>query len=499
MADDTELKRTFANTTEQLRYVAKEKSCWACTVGQFFETFVENKDDEYQVSIPPYQRDYAWTEVQLNQLLSDLGKVKDRELGGAYHLGTIILHRNGNRLDVVDGQQRLRTFDLILNGGDPHLGYDDKTPDGRKAFENAKDLVGNVNNTLNEVLRHGTLVCIAVDNLDEAFQLFTTQNGRGQELSGENLLKAFHYHEMTHGDSFSCPKPERLSELEQQWEETVVGTGAKHEVRHVLTQHLFLARLWARGEWRKGHAVAKKESFDKVRHLNEYKGLTLNREAYPMQNILGLCDLMRKELRSGGMLSGLVRAYFLPRLSQKTRLIDFTLDPFVTISQPIVNGEDFFEYARTYAQLAQILFDENKQEVTSEAVEKFRDFYKTYCLKSSQEKYAREVYETFILMTVDRFGEMGLSTLYRLLWILAYYERLTKQRLVYSSAGDTYGFEVCSLLAFGSTLETVKTEVKKLVEEAVKGIDDYKETYKTEKERKKRYKEIKDLSAQGIR
>ena len=218
-----------------------------------------------------------------------------------------------------------------------------------------------------------------------------------------------------------------------------------------------------------------------------------------MQNILGLCDLMRKELRSGGMLSGLVRAYFLPRLSQKTRLIDFTLDPFVTISQPIVNGEDFFEYARTYAQLAQILFDENKQEVTSEAVEKFRDFYKTYCLKSSQEKYAREVYETFILMTVDRFGEMGLSTLYRLLWILAYYERLTKQRLVYSSAGDTYGFEVCSLLAFGSTLETVKTEVKKLVEEAVKGIDDYKETYKTEKERKKRYKEIKDLSAQGIR
>lgn len=451
MADDTELKRTFANTTEQLRYVAKEKSCWACTVGQFFETFVENKDDEYQVSIPPYQKDYAWTEVQLNQLLSDLGKVKDRELGGAYHLGTIILHRNGNRLDVVDGQQRLRTFDLILNGGDPHLGYDDKTPDGRKAFENAKKLMEKTDNILKEALRHGTLVCIAVDNLNEAFQLFETQNNCAQELSPANLLKAFHYGEMCCKDAQNPPSREKLYDLEGYWEADV----ASKDAYPILTDALFFIRRWSRGE--------KKMRFRREEHLGEYKGATLYRDAEergaPWQNVWILCHFLRKSVVETGML----RRDLMPKIKREADIDDLPVDPFVSITQPIINGENFFEYARTYAVIAKLLFID--RQTNRQGLLGFYTFYNKYCLGEKKERtgdiYARRVYEAFVMVVVDRFGSKSIERpeVYRPLWLLAYRDRLASKKLRFESAGEQYGKVVYSILSSKSSIADVVNEL----------------------------------------
>ncbi|WP_333617741.1 DUF262 domain-containing protein [Dietzia sp.] len=72
--------------------------------------------------IPVYQRAYAWGEEQIEQLLRD---VRDARIKGVpnYYLGTIVVHSDTRiidgapveRLEVVDGQQRLTTLALILS------------------------------------------------------------------------------------------------------------------------------------------------------------------------------------------------------------------------------------------------------------------------------------------------------------------------------------------------------------------------------------------------
>ena len=56
--------------------------------------------------VPPNQREYAWTDLEVRQLFQDFAKaIADNEPG--YFLGTIVtIPRPDGTLEVVDGQQR---------------------------------------------------------------------------------------------------------------------------------------------------------------------------------------------------------------------------------------------------------------------------------------------------------------------------------------------------------------------------------------------------------
>ena len=65
--------------------------------------------------IPGYQRDYAWTDRNVDDLFDDVAEAL--ESGGSHYLGTFILSQK-NKLapvHVVDGQQRLTTLTMILD------------------------------------------------------------------------------------------------------------------------------------------------------------------------------------------------------------------------------------------------------------------------------------------------------------------------------------------------------------------------------------------------
>lgn len=62
--------------------------------------------------IPLYQRDYAWEEKQIRQLIEDIDDVKE---GDNYYIGSLIVSKKGEQFEVVDGQQRLTTLFMILN------------------------------------------------------------------------------------------------------------------------------------------------------------------------------------------------------------------------------------------------------------------------------------------------------------------------------------------------------------------------------------------------
>lgn len=69
-----------------------------------------------QFFIPAYQRGYRWTKRQVTDLLNDLKefqrKAKKQEF---YCLQPIVVKKNEDKWEVVDGQQRLTTIYIILN------------------------------------------------------------------------------------------------------------------------------------------------------------------------------------------------------------------------------------------------------------------------------------------------------------------------------------------------------------------------------------------------
>ncbi len=68
--------------------------------------------------IPVYQRDYAWKEFQIRQLIQDVVDYAKDKPGCNYYIGTLIvyerLHNDLLIYETIDGQQRLTTLSILL-------------------------------------------------------------------------------------------------------------------------------------------------------------------------------------------------------------------------------------------------------------------------------------------------------------------------------------------------------------------------------------------------
>lgn len=68
---------------------------------------------ESNYSIPIYQRNYAWTNTEIEQLIEDIDSLSV-DSGEQYFLGNLIVNLNDEKYEVTDGQQRLTTLYLLL-------------------------------------------------------------------------------------------------------------------------------------------------------------------------------------------------------------------------------------------------------------------------------------------------------------------------------------------------------------------------------------------------
>lgn len=83
--------------------------------------------------IPSYQRGYRWTEQQVEDLLNDIQEFVDKEKQSEndwYCIQPLVVKKNNDKYEVIDGQQRLTTIFLILKFLQPneneiyHLEYE---------------------------------------------------------------------------------------------------------------------------------------------------------------------------------------------------------------------------------------------------------------------------------------------------------------------------------------------------------------------------------------
>ncbi|MDR0881585.1 MAG: DUF262 domain-containing HNH endonuclease family protein [Candidatus Adiutrix sp.] len=65
--------------------------------------------------VPPFQRDYSWTEDEWDDLWQDILDMGEPDGDPAHYLGYLVLQSSDNKcFDIIDGQQRLTTISLMI-------------------------------------------------------------------------------------------------------------------------------------------------------------------------------------------------------------------------------------------------------------------------------------------------------------------------------------------------------------------------------------------------
>jgi Protein of unknown function DUF262/Protein of unknown function (DUF1524) len=67
--------------------------------------------------VPDYQREYVWTDKEVQQLLDDISEQVNSGTDREYFVGTVLVSQRKvkSHFEVIDGQQRLTTFFLVLS------------------------------------------------------------------------------------------------------------------------------------------------------------------------------------------------------------------------------------------------------------------------------------------------------------------------------------------------------------------------------------------------
>lgn len=324
------------------------------------------------LDIPDYQRPYKWTIQNITDLLGDItNSIADAERyrsGFKYRIGTIIIHNNENGVaDVVDGQQRIISLTLLKQCIEP--GFNCSILE--KDFAN-KVTQTNIHNNFNfirewfslknEETRDGFIkafedilevVVISVDKVEEAFQLFDSQNTRGKELDPHDLLKAYHLREMK-------KYPYEMEHAVTKWEAKDTS-----QIRELFDLYLFPVWNWSRG--------IKSRPFT-AKEIDTYKGV------------------------------GEGSTYSYARRASKAM-------PYFQITEPFIAGNDFFEMVEHYMYLLRDVraeIDNNKSFATIKDVLEFKT-------GSAGFGYTKNLFYCALLCYYDKFhnfDEMAVKKLF---------------------------------------------------------------------------------------
>ena len=148
--------------------------------------------EKINLQIPQYQRPYKWTTKKADRLLQDILQAYN-DNKAIYRVGTLILHHDtNNAYYIVDGQQRIITFILLLKALQPdknllNLQLPANELTNRNISQNynafvrrlrpSDDAENNTNSTDNNnladyICRNCDMIVVITNDLSEAFQFF---------------------------------------------------------------------------------------------------------------------------------------------------------------------------------------------------------------------------------------------------------------------------------------------------------------------------------------
>ena len=416
------------------------------------------------LNIPEYQRPYKWTLKNVNQLIDDILRFKDKK---AYRLGTIVLHKDKNNLYIVDGQQRITTLILLLKAIQNNKDlfnkfkseYDKKNEDNLSKLPDLKFSnpisMKNIKNNFQElekrvkeiefdehivyfILNKCEVVYVELDDITEAFQFFDSQNARGKDLAPHDLLKAFHLREMQ-----DVSENEKAL-LVKQWEEL----DEEGKLATLFNDYLFRIRNWSRG---------KSARYFTKNDVDIFKGISIHKNS--------------KEMYPYALLYQMANVFVDDYNNHSARRVDLNniSYPF-SLDLPVLNGKRFFEMIAHYDDRIKKIKDKRDNEIIK-LLDEYEGNHRT------GDKYVRLLFECALIYYIDKFGEKELDKVINKLFIWAYKLRLELQAVrlasmdnealktnVFQTIKDANTHhEVVNL--YVENLENIKYEIKVIVEQ----------------------------------
>ncbi len=339
--------------------------------------------------VPVYQRPYKWTARNAIQLLDDIIDAKNSNKE-KYRVGTLILHeKNNNQYDIVDGQQRIITFSLLLTAlGEKNIFFlDQEIYDNEHNNHNIANnynalyrRVGLQSKDVDTAVEHQRemerlkvyienrceLIVVITDDESEAFQFFDSQNARGKSLYPHDLLKAFHLREMNDVGE------DETEAIVKDWEHV-----PQDDLADFFGNYLYRIKEWVRGD---------RAGILNEQNIHLFKGITRSART-PFAQFY----------KSAYCYADMVNSSAMPFVSGTRNVNAFQLDT------PIIAGKPFFEYTKHYYAILKDIRNNNKFEgfyISDNIIVKTLDrYFKT----GRGNGIARLMFDTSLLLYVDRF------------------------------------------------------------------------------------------------
>ncbi|KQN35794.1 hypothetical protein ASE92_06515 [Pedobacter sp. Leaf41] len=412
-----------------------------------------------ELQFPHFQRPYKWTTKNVIQLIDDINRFKGVT---PYRIGTIVIFKNNEGYQIVDGQQRTISFLLLLKAImlNKHESLNNEELRERLFVLNEKVIkpvfqseISKKNIQLNykEIefrivnaeedfieffLNKCQITYFVIDDISEAFQFFDSQNARGKDLEPHDLLKAFHLRELNTAKNYTNQDDTQLVET---WE--LMDT---RELGSIFADFLYRVKGWAKGN--SARYFSKKDTI-------MFKGINLQTiEDYPHTKIYSIADEFTRDARLKGN-------------------ADF---PF-QLDQTIINGRYFFEMITHYKNLYDAL--ESKLEVVTGVAKDIIIVINNYeGMHRMGDRYVRMLFNCALLNYIDKFGYKDLSKAIEKIFIWAYSIRLTYQSLQLASV-DNYVLKEINL--FRKIREAIYKE--DILNMSIPVIEDDYESKKTKK------------------
>ncbi len=371
--------------------------------------------------IPHFQRPYKWTIKNVSQLIEDIQRFSGTK---SYRIGTIVIYKENEVLNIVDGQQRTITFLLIIkalfkyklqslknevlknqiqslinNNFNPKFKSDISKKNIKDNYLEIERRVSSLSEeTIHFLLNKCEITYFVIDDISEAFQFFDSQNARGRDLEPHDLLKAFHLRELEYESNVSADQKEKLVDT---WEEMDTK-----ELASLFADFMFRVRGWSKGN--SSRYFSKKDTF-------LFKGFNLKRiDNYPYVNIYRIVENKLEEAQKSG------------------DKIEF---PF-QLDQTIINGKHFFEMITHY----KVIYDEfiKSSPGYSENAKRILNTINSYEGRNrTGDKYVRMLFNSALLYYIDKFGGEYTSQAIEKIFIWAYSLRLNYESLQLASV-DNY-------------------------------------------------------------
>ena len=356
----------------------------SCTISELFSGYIYVDSLKCTIEgalvIPEYQRPYVWGNIEVRQLLNDLLEYfsEDSVKKPLYYLGSIILHKKGNDLNIIDGQQRITTLAILQSYLDaynaPYIKYASPV-----SIQNIKRSYASIMDIMDE---HGVrkkldldqinVTVIITHNEDDAYTFFETQNTGGVRLSGVDIIKAHHLKAII--------SERHRGHFASIWE--------KQKRVETVVSYLLKARYWSFLQWKDVPSYRNNKG-TKNNTIEEFSQKTLSKVSNKSYQMVTW---------------------------DNTNGSNFKLPPYrFSIRQPLANGHNFIEYLECFCDIYERLF---LSKADKDIDDEFYIFRNTIINEVDGTAYLKEFFEVSMLCYVHRFGvEKLLEAAY---WIFRY-------------------------------------------------------------------------------